>query len=138
MPVRILSRPTTPAYGVAGPRITSPDVAAQRVARPREELAQHAARLRATAGPRSRTALGGVAIVLVITFVGLFYLSQIFEAAAARYEVQQLTVERQAMLQELQTQQGATLALSNESTVSQWAQDKGLAQLRQPLRLPAP
>ena len=55
-------------------------------------------------GPRSRASPWSWSL----TFVGLFYLSQTFEAAAARYEVDALLVERQAMLQELQSQQGAT------------------------------
>ena len=64
-----------------------------------------------------------MAVVLVITFVGLFYLSQTFEAAAARYEVAAAGLEREAMLQELQSQAGSTLALGSESTVTQWARD---------------
>ena len=128
VPVRTLSRPTTPARGSASPIAL--------VAR--EEPAAHVGRLRTIAAPRPRTALAGVAVVLVVTFVGMFYLSQVFEAAAARYEVDRLLVDRQAMLQELQTQHGASLSLSNETTVTQWAQDKGLAHLGPPLRLPAP
>ena len=127
VPVRVLSRPATPAYGIAVPR----------VAAPRVPPAQHVLRLRTMAGPRSRTALVGVAIVLVVTFVGLFYLSQIFTAAAARYEVQRLTVERQVMLQLLQTQRAETVRLGSESTVTQWAQDGNLLRLGQPIRVRA-
>ncbi len=127
MPVRILSRPATPAHGIASPR----------AAIPRETPLRHAARLRTLAGPRSRTARSGVAVVLVLTFVGLFYLSQIFEAAAARYEVQQLAQDRQVMLQELQTQQGTTRVRGSESTVIQWAQDHGLEPLRAPVKISA-
>lgn len=74
------------------------------------------------AAPRPRTALAGVATVLVITLVGLFYLSQTFEAASARYEVDALRAERQVILQELRSQQGATVVWGSEATVGQWAQ----------------
>lgn len=122
----MLSRPVTPAYGITSVR----------VADPRDEPAQPAARLRTVAGPRPRTAIAGVAVVLVITFVGLFYLSQTFEAAAARYQVGRLLVERQAMLQELQSQQGSTLALGSEQTVTQWARDGNLEPLGSRYRVP--
>lgn len=112
VPVRMLSRPMTPAYGSTLPR----------AAVPREDLARHGARLRVVAAPRPRTALAGVATVLVLTLVGLFYLSQTFEAAAARYEVDALRAERQVMLQELRSQQGATVVWGSEATVGQWAQ----------------
>jgi hypothetical protein len=123
----MLSRPVTPAYGIPSAR----------VAVPRDESAQQAARVRTVAGPRPRTAIAGVAVVLVVTFVGLFYLSQTFEAAAARYEVQRLLVEREAMLQELQSQGGSTLALGSESTVTQWARDGNLEPLGPRNRVPA-
>lgn len=117
--MRILSRPVTPAYGITSVR----------VAVPRDEPAQPAARVRTVTGPRPRTAIAGVAVVLVITFVGLFFLSQTFAAAAARYEVERLLVERQGMLQELKSQHGSTLALGSESTVTQWARDEDLEPL---------
>ncbi len=123
VPVRILSRPATPLHGLTTPPITLP----------RDRPAQHAVRLRVVSGPRSRTALAGVAVILAITFVGLFYLSQTFAAAAARYEVQQLLGERQVMLRELQTQQGVTRGLGSGSTVTQWAQGQNLDPLRPPL-----
>lgn len=79
--------------------------------------------------PRSRTALGGVGIVLALMFVGLFYLSQTFEAAAARYRVDTLLAERQGLLQELRSQQGTALTLGSAATVIQWAQGAGLDRL---------
>ncbi len=81
--------------------------------------------------------MAGVAVVLVITFVGLFYLSQTFQSGAARYQVQQLLVQRQAMLQELQTQRAATLTRGSEGTVTQWAQGQHLVRLGSPYRVPA-
>jgi len=127
VPVRTLSRPTTPARGSASPIAL--------VAR--EEPAAHVGRLRTIAAPRPRTALAGVAVVLVVTFVGMFYLSQVFEAAAARYEVDRLLVDRQAMLQELQSQQGATHVQGSESIVTQWAQATNLQWRGSPYRVPA-
>ena len=115
----MLSRPVTPAQGIANVR----------VAIPRDEPAQAVARARTVSGPRPRTALAGVAVVLAVLFVGMFYLSQTFEAAAARYEVEQLRAALELMLRELQSQQGSTLALGAESTVIQWAQGEGLERL---------
>jgi len=71
----------------------------------------------------------GVAVVLALTFVGLFYLSQTFEAAAARYEIDALMVERKAMLQELASQEGRTLTWGSAATVTQWAEGAGLDRL---------
>lgn len=127
VPVRMLTRPTTPAYGSPLPR----------AAVPRVEPAPHAARLRAVAGPRPRTALAGMAVVLAITFVGLFYLSQTFEAASARYAVDALLLERQGMLQELRSQQGATVVFGSEAKVGQWAERAGLDLLPPRYRVPA-
>jgi hypothetical protein len=115
----MLSRPATPAYGVAAPR----------VAVPRDDPAPHAARLRAMAGPRPRIALTGVAVILAVTLVGLFYLSQTFAAAASRQAVQQLLVERQVMLRGLQTQQAAAQGAGSQWKVTQWAQASNLQQL---------
>ena len=78
-----------------------------------------------------------MAVVLALTFVGLFYLSQTFEAAAARYEIDALLVERQAMLMELQSQQGSTVRWGSEQQVTQWAQDTGLVPPRSPSRVRA-
>jgi hypothetical protein len=96
---------------------------------PSLEPARHGARLLAVTSPRPRTALVGVAVVLALTFVGLFYLSQTFEAAAARYEIDALMVERKAMLQELASQEGRTLTWGSAATVTQWAEGAGLDRL---------
>ena len=108
-----------------------------RVSMPREEPVRHGARLRVVAAPRPRIALAGVLVVLTLTFVGLFYVSQTFEAASARYEIDRLLVERQAMLMELRSQQGATVGLGSEQQVAQWAQDTGLYRLGQRYRVRA-
>ena len=52
----------------------------------REKPAAQGARRLTVSGPRQRTALIGVGVILVLTLVGLFYLSQTLEAAAARYQ----------------------------------------------------
>jgi hypothetical protein len=108
-----------------------------RAAVPREEPVRHGARLRVAAAPRPRTAIAGVLMVLVVTLVGLFYLSQTFEAAAARYAVDALLVERQGMLQELRSQQGATVTWGSEATVTLWAQQAGLDRSASRRRIPA-
>jgi hypothetical protein len=108
-----------------------------RAAVPREEPLRHGARLRVVAAPRPRIALTGVVVVMALTFVGLFYLSQTFEAAAARFEIDALLAERQAMLLELKSQTGSTVRWGSEQQVTQWAQDTGLYRLGQPSRIRA-
>lgn len=130
---RILGRAPKPMYGSTLPRGAMP----LRTSVPREEPVRHGARLRVVVAPRPRIALTGVAVVLVLTFVGLFYLSQTFEAASARYEIGALLVERQAMLLELKSQQGSTVRWGSEQQVTQWAQDTGLYRLGQPTRMRA-
>ncbi len=103
----------------------------------RDQPARRSARLLTVSGPRPRTAVAGVGVVLVLTFIGLFYLSQTFEAAAARYRVDALLVERDAMLRELKSQQGATVMWGSEATVTQWAQGAGLDRLGTRLRVRA-
>lgn len=105
------SRVLTPAYGSTLPRASVP----------REEGARHATLLRAVTTPRSRTALTGVALVVLLTFVGMFYLSQTLEAASARYTIDSLLRDRQAMLMELKTQEGSTLHWGSEQQVRGWA-----------------
>ncbi len=107
-----------------------------RAAVPREAAVSHGPRLRVAAAPRPRTAVAGV--ILLVTVVGLFYLSQAFEAAAARYEIDSLLIERQGMLQELQSQQGATVVWGSEATVGLWAERTGLDRLGSRHRVPAP
>ncbi|MCY7419569.1 MAG: hypothetical protein LH650_13980 [Chloroflexi bacterium] len=109
-----------------------------RAAVPREAAVSHGVRLRVAAAPRPRTAVAGVLVVLLVTLVGLFYLSQTFEAAAARYEIDSLLIERQGMLQELQSQQGATVVWGSEATVGLWAERTGLDRLGSRHRVKAP
>lgn len=104
---------------------------------PREEPVRHGARLRVVAAPRPRIALAGVMVVLALTFVGLFYVSQTFEAASARYEIDALLRERQALLMELRSRQASTVSRGSEQQVTQWAQDTGLYRLGQPSRVRA-
>ncbi len=123
----MLSRPAQ-VYGTALPRL----------AVPRDMPVRHGARLLAVVAPRRRTAAIGVATVVALTLVALFYLSQTFEAASARYQVDTLLVEREELLQELKSQEGATVALRSEATVTQWAQQQvGLEVLGHSLALPA-
>ncbi len=84
--VRTRGRSATPMYGSTLPR----GAMLPRAAVPRDEPVRHVALLRVVAAPRPRVALAGVAVVLALTFVGLFYLTQTFAAAAARYETDAL------------------------------------------------
>lgn len=125
---RVATRPMTQPFPRTMPR----------AAVPREANVRHGTRLRVAATPRPRTALAGVLVILLVTLVGLFYLSQTFEAAAARYEIDSLLLERQGMLQELQSQQGATVVWGSEATVGLWAERTGLDRLGSRLRVQAP
>ena len=131
--IRTRGRSATPMYGNTLPR----GAMLARAAVPKDEPVRHVALLGVVAAPRPRVALAGVAVVLVLTFVGLFYLGQTFAAAAARYETEALLMERQAMLMELRSQQGATVRWGSEQQVTQWAQDTGLYRLGQPSRIRA-
>jgi hypothetical protein len=80
----------------------------------------------AVAVHKPRTAALGIAVVAAVLLAALFYLSQTFQAAAARYELDKLAAERDALLQELRTQDGIVAQAGSEPIVVQWAQDAGL------------
>jgi hypothetical protein len=84
----------------------------------------------AVAVHRPRTAALGIAVVAAVLLAALFYLSQTFQAAAARYELDTLATEREALLQELRSQDGIVAQAGSETVVLQWAQDEGLDNLR--------
>lgn len=83
----------------------------------------------AVAVHRPRTAAMGIGIVAVVLLATLFYLSQTFQVAAARYELDTLATEREALLQELRSQDGFVAQAGSEPVVVQWAQDAGLDRL---------
>ena len=79
----------------------------------------------------------GVAGVLLLTFVGIFYVSQTYQSASARYTIDALLMERQAMLMELKTQEGSTVPWGSERVVQRWALSAGLDRLpRRVLHVP--
>lgn len=83
----------------------------------------------AVAIDRPRTAAMGIATVAAVLLVVLFYLSQTFQAAAARYELDTLAAERDALLQELRSQDGVVTRWGSDLVVDQWAQDADLDRL---------
>jgi hypothetical protein len=83
----------------------------------------------AVAVHRPRTAAFGIATVAVVLLAVVFYLSQTFQSAAARYELDTLATERAALLQELRSQDGVVAGLGSEAVVLRWAQDAELDQL---------
>lgn len=75
---------------------------------------------------RPRTAAFGIASVAVVLLAVLFYLSQSFQAAAARYQLDTLATERELLLQELSRQDGIVAQRGAEWNVEQWAAGAGL------------
>ncbi len=71
---------------------------------------------------RPRTAIVGTLAIAALLLAGLFYLSQTLQAAAARYELDTLASEREALLQQLRSQQGVVTRVGSEPLVVQWAQ----------------
>jgi hypothetical protein len=137
-PARVAARPA------AGSRSKAPVVRTARfgdgsaLGRPvavhhRRALARDAAllgrRTVAVAVHRPRTAAMGIATVAAVLLTVLFYLSQLFQAQAARYELDNLAMERESLLQELQSQDGVVTYLGSESLVLQWATDADLDML---------
>lgn len=80
----------------------------------------------AVAVHRPRTAALGIASVAAVLVAVLFYLSQTFQAAAARYQLDTLASEREVLLQELRSQDGVVTRWGSEPVVVQWAQDADL------------
>jgi hypothetical protein len=83
----------------------------------------------AVAVHRPRTAALGMATVAAVLLAVLFYLSQVFQAQAARYELDGLARERETLLQELRSQDGIVTRWGSEPVVIQWAQDADLDML---------
>jgi hypothetical protein len=91
----------------------------------------------AVAVHRPRTAALGMATVAAVLLAVLFYLSQLFQATAARYELDTLATERAALLQELRSQDGQVTGFGSEAVVRTWAQDADLDLLGRPVRVGA-
>lgn len=110
------SRPVVPVRPLALERGRALQRNAALVGRRTIEVAVH----------RPRTALLGIATVAAVLLAVLFYLSQSFQAAAARYELDQLAAERELLLQELRTQDGWVAHWGAENQVVTWADDSDL------------
>jgi hypothetical protein len=145
-PARVAARP------VAGSRIAAPIVRSARVGdgsalgRPvtvhhRRAIARDAAllgrRTVAVAVHRPRTAAFGIATVAAVLLTVIFYLSQLFQAQAASYELDRLAGEREILLQELRSQDGQVSTLGAPEVVIDWAQDAELDPLRRRVRFGA-
>jgi hypothetical protein len=91
----------------------------------------------AVAVHRPRTAALGIAAVAAVLLAVLFYLSQTFQVAAARYELDTLATERDTLLQELRSQDGIAVRWGSESYVTGWAQNAELDLLGRPHRFEA-
>ncbi len=91
----------------------------------------------AVAVHRPRTAALGIATVAAVLLTVLFYLSQVFQTQAARYELDSLAMEREALVQGLRSQDGVITRLGSEEIVLQWAQDAEFDTLSRPRRFEA-
>jgi hypothetical protein len=135
-------RPVAPAVrpAAAGARtaVSPRPVAHHHLALPRGAARAGVQRTIAVAVHRPRTALLGIGVVGAVLLAVLFYLSQTFQAAAARYELDTLAAERETLLQELRSQDGVVTRWGSEPVVVQWAQDASLDLLSQRRRIEAP
>jgi hypothetical protein len=87
-------------------------------------------------GSASRVSLS-LAGILVCFLLGLFYLTQMIHVATTGYDIDSLVVERNRLEQELQSLQGDIARWGAEPQILSDAQQGGLADLGNPVRLPA-
>ena len=99
--------------------------------------ARRTARLAAREQHGLRTVAVVLALILAGTIFGLAYLTQTLGAASARFEIDELSRERQVLFQELQSQQGTIARGGSEALVVGWAQRDGLDRLGATIRLKA-
>jgi len=78
-----------------------------------------------------------MAAIITAFLLGLFYLTQTMHVAATSYDVESLLVERERLIQELQTLEGDIARLGAEPAVVRGAQGIGLSRLGGSVRLPA-
>ena len=95
------------------------------------------ARSRRRAGSGTHRVSLGLAGILVCFLLALFYLTQMIHVAATGYDIDSLVVERNRLEQELQSLQGDIARWGAEPQIMDGAQQKGLADLGNPVRLPA-
>lgn len=78
-----------------------------------------------------------LATLIVATMLGLVYLTQVLAAQNARYAVDRLLVERQAVMRTLASQEASIVQWGSEAQVVQWAQREGLDRLGAVVRVKA-
>ena len=78
-----------------------------------------------------------LATLIVATMLGLVYLTQMLAAQNARYAVDTLLVERQALMRTLASQEASIVQWGSEAQVVQWAQSEGLDPLGAVVRVKA-
>lgn len=89
------------------------------------------------AGRRAQPFGALIAVVLVALLVGLIYVAQTIQVAAANYEIDWLVTERDDLARQVQTLETSVLRWGTEATVLERAQRIGLDQLDTRIRLPA-
>lgn len=133
----------------------------RRIRRPRRQGADaHVSRLTAVASPRvaqpiTRTVVTPwstvdarirgrlrpsailLATLIVATMLGLVYVTQVLAAQNARYAVDRLLVDRQALMRTLSSQEASIVQWGSEAQVVQWAQREGLDRLNDLVRVKA-
>lgn len=95
------------------------------------------ARIPERARRRGRPVTVVLAVIVVLLFFGLLYLTQTLQAAVTSYQISNLLLDRQTLQQELQSQQGDVAQWGSEPQVLGWAGQEGLLRLGKPLRLPS-
>ena len=90
-------------------------------------------------GVRSRLRPSAVAlgVIIVATMLGLVYVTQVLAAQNARYAVDRLLVERQALMRTLGSQEATIVKWGTEVQVTRWAQGQGLDRLGLSVRVKA-
>jgi hypothetical protein len=91
------------------------------------------------AGVRGRLRPSAIllATVIVATMLGLVYVTQVLAAQNARYAVDRLLVEREALMRTLASQEAVIVQWGSEAQVVQWAQREGLDPLGSVVRVKA-
>ncbi len=103
----------------------------------RAVVARRHARIPERARRRGRPVIIVLAVIVVVLFFGLLYLTQTLQAAVTSYQISNILLERQTLQQELQSQQGDVAQWGSEPQVLGWAGQEGLLRLGNKLRLPA-
>jgi hypothetical protein len=82
---------------------------------------------------RLRPAAMILGVIIVGTMLGLVYLTQLLAAESARYGVDRLLVEREALMREISSQEVNAVGLGSEARIIQWAYRDGLDRLGNPV-----